>query len=232
MICRRNTTLTGYQTSDAAITSSLRRSPYTKLCRRVTYGLLTHGKLISSSSPSTCPATSARLMASPPSDMHALFWHPRFNISPPSCHSGIGVSALTTSLSPLTITELAFTPWFENKNPFLMSKYLRISLFWKRFSCFSFSLLWFLCFLKEDVARADGIPEFLKKSIILQTFGVKHQHPCQDVENVLIPPYVSPEKVQSTLDSAPANGQRDIWVFFRGKMEVHPKNISGRFYSK
>lgn len=84
----------------------------------------------------------------------------------------------------------------------------------------------------EDVARADGIPDFLKKSIILQTFGVKHQHPCQDVENVLIPPYVSPEKVQSTLDSAPANGQRDIWVFFRGKMEVHPKNISGRFYSK
>ncbi|KAK9279534.1 hypothetical protein L1049_013213 [Liquidambar formosana] len=84
----------------------------------------------------------------------------------------------------------------------------------------------------EDVARADGIPEFLKRSITLQTFGVRFRHPCQDVENVLIPPYISPENVQSTLATAPANKRRDIWVFFRGKMEVHPKNISGRFYSK
>lgn len=84
----------------------------------------------------------------------------------------------------------------------------------------------------EDRAMADGIPEFLKKSIILQTFGVKFQHPCQDVENVLIPPYVSPDNVRSTLSTAPGKGRRDIWVFFRGKMEVHPKNISGRFYSK
>ncbi|XP_023738104.1 probable glucuronoxylan glucuronosyltransferase F8H [Lactuca sativa] len=84
----------------------------------------------------------------------------------------------------------------------------------------------------EDRAVANGIPEFMKNSIILQTFGVKHQHPCQDAEHVVIPPYVSPEKVQSTLSQSPINGRRDIFAFFRGKMEVHPKNVSGRFYSK
>uniref|UniRef100_A0A5B7B2A1 Putative glucuronoxylan glucuronosyltransferase IRX7 isoform X1 n=1 Tax=Davidia involucrata TaxID=16924 RepID=A0A5B7B2A1_DAVIN len=84
----------------------------------------------------------------------------------------------------------------------------------------------------EDVAIAEGIPEFLKNSVILQTFGVRFRHPCQDVENVLIPPYISPENVRSTLSKFPVNGRRDIFVFFRGKMEVHPKNISGRFYSK
>ncbi|KAF5744755.1 glucuronoxylan glucuronosyltransferase IRX7-like isoform X1 [Tripterygium wilfordii] len=84
----------------------------------------------------------------------------------------------------------------------------------------------------EDRAIADGIPEFMKNSIILQTFGVKYKHPCQDVENVVIPPYISPVSVQNTLEKAPANGRRDIWVFFRGKMEVNPKNVSGRYYSK
>ncbi|KAF8403129.1 hypothetical protein HHK36_011224 [Tetracentron sinense] len=84
----------------------------------------------------------------------------------------------------------------------------------------------------EDEAIAEGIPQFLKKSIILQTFGVRFRHPCQDVENVLIPPFISPESVRSTLETAPVTGKRDIWVFFRGRMEIHPKNISGRFYSK
>lgn len=84
----------------------------------------------------------------------------------------------------------------------------------------------------EDVAIADGIPEFLRNSIILQTFGVKNAHPCQAAENVVIPPYVSPNQVRATLAKFPANGKRDIFAFFRGKMEVHPKNISGRFYSK
>ncbi|KAL4560852.1 hypothetical protein LXL04_033007 [Taraxacum kok-saghyz] len=84
----------------------------------------------------------------------------------------------------------------------------------------------------EDRAVANGIPEFMKNSIILQTFGVKHRHPCQDADHVVIPPYVSPEKVQSTLSRSPINGRRDIFAFFRGKMEVHPKNVSGRFYSK
>lgn len=82
------------------------------------------------------------------------------------------------------------------------------------------------------MAIADGVPEILRKSIVLQTFGVKYQHPCQEVENVVIPPYVSPERVRSTLAKSPANGRRDIFAFFRGKMEVHPKNVSGRFYSK
>ncbi|CAA3022731.1 probable glucuronoxylan glucuronosyltransferase IRX7 [Olea europaea subsp. europaea] len=84
----------------------------------------------------------------------------------------------------------------------------------------------------EDVAMADGVPELLRNSIILQTFGVKYKHPCQDVENVVIPPYVSPEDVRSTLEKSPLTGRREIFAFFRGKMEVHPKNISGRFYSK
>lgn len=79
---------------------------------------------------------------------------------------------------------------------------------------------------------ADGIPEFMQNSVILQTFGVKYKHPCQEVENVVIPPYISPENVMSTLEKSPVNGRRDIFAFFRGKMEVHPKNISGRFYSK
>lgn len=82
------------------------------------------------------------------------------------------------------------------------------------------------------MAISDGIPGFLKNSILLQTFGMKYHHPCQEVENVVIPPYVSPEKVWATLEKSPITGRRDIFAFFRGKMEVHPKNISGRFYSK
>ncbi|XP_010535629.1 PREDICTED: probable glucuronoxylan glucuronosyltransferase F8H [Tarenaya hassleriana] len=84
----------------------------------------------------------------------------------------------------------------------------------------------------ENKAIEDGIPEFMKNSIILQTFGVTHDHPCQDVEHVVIPPYIPPESLRRTLDRAPANGRRDIWAFFRGKMEVNPKNISGHFYGK
>lgn len=84
----------------------------------------------------------------------------------------------------------------------------------------------------EDVAMAEGIPKILNNSILLQTFGVVHSHPCMEVENVVIPPYISPESVRTTLEKAPVNGRRDIWAFFRGKMEVHPKNVSGRYYSK
>ncbi|OWM68924.1 probable glucuronoxylan glucuronosyltransferase IRX7 [Punica granatum] len=85
----------------------------------------------------------------------------------------------------------------------------------------------------EERAIEDGIPEFLKNSIVLQTFGVNYNHPCQDVENVVIPPYIPPESLQKTPEeAAPVAAKRDIWVFFRGKMEVHPKNFSGRYYSK
>ncbi|XP_010908507.1 probable glucuronosyltransferase Os03g0107900 [Elaeis guineensis] len=81
----------------------------------------------------------------------------------------------------------------------------------------------------EDRAIENGIPEFLKESIILQTFGVRTPHVCQEVEHVQIPPYVPPDIERWP---APETAKRDIWVFFRGKMEVHPKNISGRFYGK
>lgn len=84
----------------------------------------------------------------------------------------------------------------------------------------------------EDVAISDGIPEFLQNSIILQTFGVKGKHRCQDVEHIQIPPYVAPKPMEALWAAAPPKAKRDIWVFFRGKMEVHPKNISGRVYSK
>ncbi|XP_073145297.1 probable glucuronoxylan glucuronosyltransferase IRX7 [Henckelia pumila] len=84
----------------------------------------------------------------------------------------------------------------------------------------------------EDVAMADGVPEFLKNSIILQTFGVKYKHPCQEVDNIVIPPYVSPEIVRTTMGESTLTGRRDVFAYFRGKMEVHPKNVSGRFYSK
>ncbi|KAL5056141.1 hypothetical protein RYX36_036823 [Vicia faba] len=84
----------------------------------------------------------------------------------------------------------------------------------------------------EDVAIKDGVPEIMKKSIVLQTFGVTYDHPCQKVEHVVIPPFVSPGSIYNTLKNFPVDGRRDIWVFFRGKMEVHPKNVSGRFYSK
>ncbi|KAL9243936.1 hypothetical protein vseg_017768 [Gypsophila vaccaria] len=84
----------------------------------------------------------------------------------------------------------------------------------------------------EDVAKVDGIPEILRKSIILQTFGVKYKHPCQEVQNVVIPPYIPPESIRSTLEKWPLGGNRDIFAFFRGKMEINPKNVSGRFYSK
>ncbi|XP_037411331.1 probable glucuronosyltransferase Os03g0107900 isoform X1 [Triticum dicoccoides] len=83
----------------------------------------------------------------------------------------------------------------------------------------------------EDVAMAAGIPEFLKRSILLQTFGVQGRHPCQDVEHVVLPPYVPPEVAPRELPE-PEKARRDIFAFFRGKMEVHPKNISGHFYSR
>ncbi|KQJ97627.2 probable glucuronosyltransferase Os03g0107900 [Brachypodium distachyon] len=82
----------------------------------------------------------------------------------------------------------------------------------------------------EDVAIAGGIPEFLKRSILLQTFGVQGRHTCQEVEHVVIPPHVLPEVARELPE--PEKSHRDIFAFFRGKMEVHPKNMSGRFYGK
>ncbi|KAF0892898.1 hypothetical protein E2562_019556 [Oryza meyeriana var. granulata] len=81
-----------------------------------------------------------------------------------------------------------------------------------------------------DQAIADGIPQFLKRLILLQTFGVKGTHVCQEADHVVIPPHVPPEVALELPE--PEKAQRDIFAFFQGKMEVHPKNISGCFYSK
>ncbi|CAM6105316.1 unnamed protein product [Calypogeia fissa] len=89
------------------------------------------------------------------------------------------------------------------------------------------------CFQSMDgLAKARGIPEFLEKSIILQTFGQKDgRHPCQQAESIVIPPYISPQSMQKY--SAPVEQQeRRILAHFRGKLELHPKNVSGQFYSK
>ncbi|KNA17443.1 hypothetical protein SOVF_079880 [Spinacia oleracea] len=84
----------------------------------------------------------------------------------------------------------------------------------------------------ENVAIEDGIMEGLRGSIILQTFGVKYKHPCQAAGNVVVPPYIPPESVRKTAERWALDGRRDIFAFFRGKMEVNPKNVSGRYYSK
>jgi hypothetical protein len=89
------------------------------------------------------------------------------------------------------------------------------------------------CFQSMEVlAKAQGIPDFLQKSIILQTFGqTEGEHPCQLVGSIVIPPYISPESVQKHW--APVEEQeRGILAHFRGKLELHPKNVSGQFYSK
>ncbi|XP_010274241.1 PREDICTED: probable glucuronoxylan glucuronosyltransferase IRX7 [Nelumbo nucifera] len=64
-----------------------------------------------------------------------------------------------------------------------------------------------VCFhAMEDVAIANRIPAFLRQSIILHTSGVSSHHPCQDVENVLMPPYILSE-IESTRNTVPVNGE-------------------------
>ncbi|KAH7276753.1 hypothetical protein KP509_39G020400 [Ceratopteris richardii] len=82
----------------------------------------------------------------------------------------------------------------------------------------------------EDAAVVAGIPSFLQNSIILQTFGLTDRHACRTNNSIIIPPYVDPRGVKEGW--SPDLQQRDIWVYFRGKMEIHPKNISGRIYSR
>ena len=80
------------------------------------------------------------------------------------------------------------------------------------------------------MAIAAGIPSFLQKSIILQTFGQTGHHACQSKGSVQIPPFV-PASVVNT-EWHPEKQHRDIWAYFRGKIELHPKNVSGRVYSR
>ncbi|KAG6557352.1 hypothetical protein Mapa_001282 [Marchantia paleacea] len=84
----------------------------------------------------------------------------------------------------------------------------------------------------EKQAVAAGIPKFLQNSILLQTFGRRDGHPCQEVENIQIPPYVAPQVVRKYATSPPENRERDILAHFRGKLELHPRNVSGQLYSK
>ncbi|KAF3554605.1 hypothetical protein F2Q69_00012256 [Brassica cretica] len=44
--------------------------------------------------------------------------------------------------------------------------------------------------------------------------------------------YISPVSLHKTQKNIPVTKERDIRVFFWGKMEIHPRSISGRFYSK
>ncbi|KAJ6824601.1 putative glucuronosyltransferase [Iris pallida] len=129
-------------------------------------------------------------------------------------------------------------PSLSHARPLLRSAVHRVSAlhpFWNRSSgrdhIFVASHDYGACFhAMEDAAAADGIPEFMRNSVLLQTFGVRSPHRCQEADHVVIPPYVSPDVTEwaPRLEAV----KRDIWVFFRGKMEVHPKNVSGRFYSK
>ncbi|MCO5563493.1 hypothetical protein L7F22_017136 [Adiantum nelumboides] len=82
----------------------------------------------------------------------------------------------------------------------------------------------------EDVAMNFGIPFFLRNSIILQTFGRTDKHACQTSNSITVPPFVLPQVIKP--DFHPELQDRDIWAFFRGKMEIHPKNVSGRVYSR
>lgn len=84
----------------------------------------------------------------------------------------------------------------------------------------------------ETEAIAHGIPEFMRKSLILQTFGVQDFHPCQAAEHIQIPPYVSPSVAASYIKDPPERQKRNIFAFFRGKMEINPKNVSGLVYSR
>lgn len=84
----------------------------------------------------------------------------------------------------------------------------------------------------ETEAIAHGIPVFMQNSIILQTFGVQGFHPCQAAENIQIPPYISPSKALSYIEDPPESQRRNIFAYFRGKMEINPKNVSGLIYSR
>ncbi|KAL2635574.1 hypothetical protein R1flu_007053 [Riccia fluitans] len=85
----------------------------------------------------------------------------------------------------------------------------------------------------EKVAVAAGIPEVLQNSILLQTFESVSGHRCQEVEHIQIPPYVDPEVVRRyTASKQLEKRKRSILAYFRGKLELHPKNVSGQLYSR
>ena len=86
--------------------------------------------------------------------------------------------------------------------------------------------------MQETEAIAHGIPTFMQDSLILQTFGVQGFHPCQAAEHIQIPPYISPSEALSYIEDSPERQRRNIFAYFRGKMEINPKNVSGLLYSR
>ena len=86
--------------------------------------------------------------------------------------------------------------------------------------------------MQEDFAVAAGIPSFLRSSVILQTFGRTDGHVCQANNHIHIPPFVQPPNMANYSSWRPDLQRRDIWAYFRGKMEINPKNVSGRIYSR
>lgn len=111
MICRRDSTPTGFPTSVAATTCSRQRWLSTERFWAVTYGRSNQARLISSSSPSTCPATSAPLMAFRPLATQDHCCPPPLTSFRPSIRSGTGAEGQTTSSSRLMIMERVSTPW-------------------------------------------------------------------------------------------------------------------------
>ena len=81
-------------------------------------------------------------------------------------------------------------------------------------------------------AVAAGIPSFLQSSVILQTFARTDIHACQAINHIHIPPFVQPPAIGKYFKCRPELQHRDIWAYFRGKMEINPKNVSGRIYSR
>ena len=86
--------------------------------------------------------------------------------------------------------------------------------------------------MQEDFAVAAGIPSFLRSSVILQTFGRTDGHVCQANNHIHIPPFVQPPNISNYSSWRSDLQRRDIWAYFRGKMEINPKNVSGRIYSR
>ncbi|GAQ82511.1 Exostosin family protein [Klebsormidium nitens] len=79
----------------------------------------------------------------------------------------------------------------------------------------------------EKAAVQAGVPQFLRNSIILQTFGQTNNHPCQDVDHIQIPPYVPSPLVLANWQP-PESQNRTIFAYMSGKIEVHPKeSVSG-----
>ncbi|XP_043716966.1 probable beta-1,4-xylosyltransferase IRX10L [Telopea speciosissima] len=70
------------------------------------------------------------------------------------------------------------------------------------------------CFhYEEEKAIQRGILPLLQRANLVQTFGQRN-HVCMKEGSIIIPPYASPQRLQSHL--VPQNTPRSIFVYFRG----------------